>query len=142
MINPLKTASIEQLNKWVEGNMVGYLGIVITETGDDYIKGKMPVNEKTKQPLGILHGGASVVLAESLGSIGSFLLIDSENEFSAGMEVNANHVRSAFDGYVYAKATIVHKGKKTHIWDIRITNESDELICISRLTVAVSEKRK
>jgi len=121
--------------------MVSHLGIEYTEVGDDHICAKMPVDSRTTQPFGLLHGGASVVLAETLGSVGSHLCVDIEKYICVGLEINANHVKSATSGFVYGKATIIHLGRKTHIWDIRITNEASELVCISRLTVAVIEKR-
>jgi 1,4-dihydroxy-2-naphthoyl-CoA hydrolase len=132
---------LEKLNQRMLNTIGETLGIEVTEVGEDYISGKMPVDHRTKQPFGILHGGASVVLAESLGSIGSMLCVDLEVEHCVGLGINANHVRSASSGYVYGKASVVHIGKKTHIWDIRITNEDDELVCISRLTVAVLKKK-
>ncbi len=121
--------------------MTKHLGILYTEVGKDYLCGTMPVDERTKQPLGVLHGGASVVLAESLGSMGANCLINPETHFCVGQEVNANHVRKMTEGIVTGKATVVHAGKSTQVWDIRITNEKDELVCISRLTVAVIAKK-
>jgi 1,4-dihydroxy-2-naphthoyl-CoA hydrolase len=132
--------SIEALNQNSAQCMPGYLGIEITEVGTDYICGKMPVDARTKQPMGLLHGGASVVLAESLGSVGAFLAVDINQYYCVGLEINANHVRSAREGFVYGKATIVHAGKTTQVWDIRITDEENKLVCISRLTVAVVKK--
>lgn len=139
MIDPKITP--EFLNKNYNSNMVSALGIEYTEVGNDYICGKMPVNENTRQPIGILHGGASVVLAETLGSVASNFMVDLTKVYCVGLEINANHVRSIKDGVVYGKANAVHIGKKTHIWDIRITNEAKQLICISRLTVAVLERK-
>lgn len=118
-------------------SMPGHLEIEYTEIGEDYICGKMPVSPKTRQPMGILHGGASVVLAETLGSVGSFLSIDNNQFYAVGLEINSNHVRSVKEGFVYGKAQAVHLGKTTHIWDIRITNEEGKLVNISRLTMAV-----
>lgn len=133
--------NVEHLNKISKGSMIEHLGIEITETGTDYLIGKMPVDHRTKQPYGLLHGGASVVLAETLGSIGSNVLIDQETHYAVGLEINANHIKSAKDGYVFGKASIIHAGNKTHIWEIRITNEQKQLLCISRLTVMVIEKK-
>lgn len=116
------------------------IGIEITELTDNSIKGKMPVDKRTRQPAGILHGGASVVLAESLGSIASNLIIDNTKYYCVGLDVNANHIRPADKGYVYGAATPIHIGKKTHVWSIEIKNEEDKLVCISRLTMAVVEK--
>jgi 1,4-dihydroxy-2-naphthoyl-CoA hydrolase len=138
MINP--DIRIEELNKLGENTLVSHLGIEITEIGKDYLKGKMPVDHRTKQTYGILHGGASVVLAETLGSIGSNLCIDHNKQYCVGLEINANHIRSMREGYVNGIAKLVHSGRKTHIWDIRILNEKEQLVCISRLTMAILEK--
>lgn len=138
MINP--DIKLEDLNKMGNNTMVSHLGIVCTEIGTDYLCGKMPVDNRTKQPYGLLHGGASLALAETLGSIGSGCCIDLSKQVCVGLEINANHVRSAREGFVYGRAQLVHLGKKTHIWDIRITNEKQELLCISRLTMAILDK--
>lgn len=135
------TVSLDFLNSGSFGNMVSHLGIEYTEIGADYLCGKMPVDERTKQPYGLLHGGASVVLAETLGSVGSNLCVDTSRYACVGLEINANHIKSAKSGYVYGKATLLHQGKATHIWDIKITNENHDLVCVSRLTVAVIEKK-
>jgi 1,4-dihydroxy-2-naphthoyl-CoA hydrolase len=140
MINP--TISIDDLNKLGENTIGSHIGIIFTEIGKDYLSGKMPVDQRTKQPYGILHGGASVVLAETLGSMASAMCVDQNKFITVGLEINANHVRSVSDGYVYGKAQLIHLGKKTHIWDIRIVNEKEELTCISRITIAVLEKLK
>jgi 1,4-dihydroxy-2-naphthoyl-CoA hydrolase len=121
-------------------NMVKHLGIEYTEIGADFIKGKMPVDHRTQQPMGLLHGGASVVLAETLGSVGANLCIDTDKYYCVGLEINANHIKSIKTGWVYGKATIIHAGKKTQVWEIKITNEAEQLVCISRLTMAVIEK--
>jgi 1,4-dihydroxy-2-naphthoyl-CoA hydrolase len=139
MINNI---SLDDLNKVDVDTMPRHLGIEYTEIGEDYICGKMPVNGKTRQPMGILHGGASVVLAETLGSVGSFLCLDSSKYYAVGLEINSNHIRSAKEGFVYGKAQVVHLGKTTHVWDIRITNEEGKLINISRLTMAVVSIQK
>lgn len=139
MINT--SVSLEMLNKMSENNMVGLLGIEFTELNPAYICAKMPVDSRTKQPMGLLHGGASVVLAESLGSIASYLSIDPEKQAAVGIEINANHLKSARDGYVYAKCTPLKVGRTMHIWDIKITNEAGDLVCVSRLTTAIIEKR-
>ena len=130
----------EILNSKFNTLMTKNIGIEYTEIGTDYICGKMPVNEMTQKPFGILHGGASVVLAESLGSIGSHMIIDQQKSYCVGQSINANHIRSVKSGYVYGKAICIHAGRKTHIWEIRITNEEDKLVCTSRLTVAVIPK--
>lgn len=134
--------TLDFINSKLNNNMTQHLGIEYTEIGENYISGKMPVNEKTKQPMGLLHGGASVVLAESLGSIASNFCVDNNIEACVGLEVNANHLRSVREGYVYGTATAVHIGRKTHLWDIEITNENKKLVCKSRLTVAVVKKEE
>ncbi|MCU0470896.1 MAG: hotdog fold thioesterase [Arcicella sp.] len=134
--------SLEQLNTMSNNNMVGHIGIEFTEVTPDYICAKMPVDNRTKQPMGLLHGGASVVLAESLGSIASFLSLENpEKQAAVGVEINANHLKSAQDGFVYAKCTPLKIGRSMHIWDIKITNENGDLVCVSRLTTAIIEKR-
>ena len=129
------------LNEKFNVNMIQHLGIVYTEVGTDFICGKMPVDERTKQPLGLLHGGASVVLAETLGSVAAHLCLDPTKQYAVGLEINANHIKSATEGYVYGKASALHIGKKTHVWEIKITNEKNELICISRITIAIIDKK-
>ncbi|WP_460981274.1 hotdog fold thioesterase [Spirosoma fluminis] len=119
-------------------SIVKHLGIEFTEAGEGYLTGRMPVDKRTHQPFGILHGGASVVLAESLGSVASFMLLDDPTKQRAvGLEINANHIRSVKSGWVYGRCTPIHIGRTTHIWDIRITDEDNKLVCISRLTVAI-----
>ena len=117
------------------------LGMEFTEIGEDYIKGTMPVDHRTKQPYGLLHGGASVALAETLGSIGSALVVDISKFNCVGLEINANHLRSVRDGFVTGIAKPIHIGASTHVWEIRITDQRDKLVCISRLTVAVIKKQ-
>jgi 1,4-dihydroxy-2-naphthoyl-CoA hydrolase len=138
MINP--DIRIEDLNKMAENTLLSHLGIVCTEIGKDFIKGKMPVDQRTIQPYGILHGGASVVLAETLGSFASNCCLDMKKQYCVGLEINANHVKSVREGFVFGIAKLVHFGRKTHIWDIRITNDKDQLVCISRLTMAVLDR--
>ncbi len=133
--------SIEQLNRGAQGNMVGALGIVFTEAGDDWIRATMPVNEKTKQPFGLLHGGASVVLAETLGSMAGWLCVDGETEAVVGIDINANHLRAARDGIVTGTVRPLHVGRSTQVWEIRIENPEGKLVCISRLTTAVVPKK-
>lgn len=134
--------SVEELNRRFKTNMLAQLDITFTGIGDDYVAASMPVDERTQQPRGILHGGASVTLAETLGSVGANLCLDQDNQYCVGLEINANHVRSMTTGYVYGRAEIVHLGKKTQIWEIRINNEADKLVCISRITMAVIEKNR
>ncbi|MFD3448826.1 hotdog fold thioesterase [Microbacteriaceae bacterium 4G12] len=117
------------------------LGMKVVELGAERVIATMPVDGRTHQPFGFLHGGASVALAETVASIGTYNLIDQEKEICFGLEINANHLRSKRDGVVTAVATPLHKGKTTMVWDIKITDEEGNLICISRCTVAIKEKR-
>lgn len=139
MINPEVT--INQLNALSKGCMLEHIGIEFTEVGSDYILAKMPVDHRTHQPFGILHGGASLALAESLGSIAAHSSVDTSMYICAGQEINANHIKSVRSGFVYGKAQPIHLGKTSHVWQIKITNEKDELVCISRLTVAIIKKK-
>lgn len=132
----------EQLQGMCQNTLIEQLGIEFTEIGEGYIKGKMPVDHRTQQPLGLLHGGASVALAETLGSTAASLTVDPAKQYCVGLEINANHVKSTRDGFVYGLAKPLHVGKRTQIWEIRITNEADELVCISRITLAVMDKKK
>lgn len=136
-----KENSLEEVNALFAKNMTGYLGIEAIEITDNSIVAVMPVTDKVKQPYGILHGGASVVLAESVGSIASNLVIDGERAMGVGMEVNANHLRSVSSGVVTATCQPLHIGATSHVWDIKITNEQGKLVCVSRLTVAVIKRR-
>ena len=126
----------------IKGTIIEALGIETLELSADKVICTMPVNEKTKQPFGLLHGGASVVLAETVASIGAWASIDQENEVAMGMEINANHLRSVGQGIVTAIGTPLHKGRSSAVWEIKITDEQDRLICISRCTVAIAKKRK
>jgi 1,4-dihydroxy-2-naphthoyl-CoA hydrolase len=128
---------IATLNATGAHNMIGYLGIEVLEIGEDYLTGRMPVDHRTHQSFGILHGGASVVLAETLGSFAANFTVDNATHFCVGLEINANHIRSVKAGYVYGRATPIHLGRSTQVWDIRITTEDGKLVCITRLTVAV-----
>jgi 1,4-dihydroxy-2-naphthoyl-CoA hydrolase len=118
-------------------NIGQLIGLEFVELGPDFIKATMPVDARTHQPFGVLHGGASVVLAESLGSIASFLVVDGSKYMAFGLEVNANHVRPVRTGVVTGTCRPIHLGKTTHVWDIRITTAEEKLVCISRLTVAI-----
>lgn len=133
--------SIEALNKQSENNMVEHLGIVFTAVSENSISAKMPVDHRTKQPLGLLHGGANVVLAETLGSIASSLTLDLEKHFCVGLEINANHLKSVREGFVTGTASPIHLGKSTQVWEIKIVNELEQLCCISRITMAILDKR-
>lgn len=136
-----KFITLESIKDFGKDTMADYLGMQWVEIGDDYLKLSMPVNEKTKQPYGILHGGASCVLAETVGSVASALVIDMDKNICMGLDINANHVRSAKEGIVVGHCTPLHLGKTTHVWDIKIYDETEKLICISRLTVAILPKR-
>jgi len=133
--------SLDDLNKLSLNTMVSYLGIEFTELGNDYITAKMPVDHRTHQPLGLLHGGASVTLAETLGSVAATCCVDRTTQYCVGLEINANHVKSAKSGYVYGTTRPIHIGKRTQVWEIKIVNEASELVCISRITMAVIDKR-
>ncbi|NGM65984.1 hotdog fold thioesterase [Sphingobacterium sp. SGR-19] len=135
-----KDYTLEEINSIFQKFMTGYLNIQATAVHEDMLIASMPITDKVKQPFGILHGGASVVLAESVGSIASNLIIDPQLLVGVGMEVNANHLKSVAEGMLYAYCSPLHIGKKSHVWDIKIKNEKDILICISRLTVAIIEK--
>jgi len=121
--------------------MIEHLGIEVTDIGDDYIQATMPVDHRTHQPYGLLHGGASVALAETLGSVAAHCTVDDQTKYCVGLEINANHVKSVKSGMVTGVARPIHIGQRTHIWEIRITNEKNELVCISRITMAVIDKR-
>lgn len=133
--------TVELLNAQFNKNLSSHIGIEYLEIGSDFLTAKMPVDNRTKQPYGILHGGASVVLAESIGSLASNMLVDQTKQYCVGLEINANHIKSASSGFVFATVTPIHVGKKTHVWDIKIRNEQKELVCISRLTVAVIDRK-
>jgi 1,4-dihydroxy-2-naphthoyl-CoA hydrolase len=133
--------TLPQLNQMNRGNMVGHLGIEFTEIGPDYVCAKMPVDERTRQPMGLLHGGASVALAETLGSIAAYCTIDPARQYCVGLDINANHVRGVSGGFVYGKASPLHVGRTTQVWEIRITDEAGKLVCISRITMAVLDRK-
>src|SRR3982750_3504115 len=135
-----KELTLDQIKPLGKDTMGEYIGIEWTELGDDFIKIRMPVDHRTKQPYGLLHGGASCSLAETAGSIASHLVIDSSKYSCVGLEINANHIRSARQGYVSAIARPLHLGAHTHVWDIKIYDELEKLICICRLTVAILNK--
>lgn len=136
-----KDLTIDMLRRTGKNTMDEHIGIEWTELGDDYLKARMPVDQRTKQPYGLLHGGASCTLAESIGSFASAMVIDPAQFQCVGLEINANHVHSATDGYVTGVAMPLHLGKSTHVWDIRIYNDIEKLVCVSRLTVAIIQKR-
>ena len=132
--------TVEELNGRPKGHIGDLIGIEFTEITNDSISARMPVNEKTHQPYGILHGGASVVLAESLGSVASNMIIDSNKYISVGLEVNANHLRPVKSGFVTGICKPIHIGGKTHVWDIRLYDDRGKMNCVSRLTVAIIPK--
>ena len=121
--------------------MIEHLGIEVTGVGNGTIEARMPVDHRTHQPFGLLHGGASVALAESMGSIAAYCTLVDENKHCVGLEINANHIKSVKSGYVYGVATPINLGSRTQVWEIRITNEAKDLICISRITMAIIDKR-
>lgn len=133
--------SVDALNVFSKDTLVENLGIEITAIGDDFIKAKMPVDQRTVQPHGLLHGGASVVLAETLGSIAAALCVNNEEKMCVGLEINANHVRAARTGYVLGTVHPIHIGGSTHIWQTQIYDEKERLVCISRFTVAVLDRK-
>ena len=136
-----KKNTLEQIEAFQKNTMTDQLGIKITDYGKNYICGKMPVDHRTKQPYGLLHGGASVAFAETLGSIGAGMQIDYNNQSVVGIEINASHLKSIKKGWVYGRAQPLRVGKTIQVWDINITDKDDNLICASRLTLAVIKKR-
>ena len=137
-----KHVTISKVNSYSENTLLSHLDIEFIDIGSDFLIAKMPVNYKTTQPMGILHGGASVALAESIGSVGSNLLIDSKTEYAVGLSINANHIGSAKKKFVTGKGTLIHMGRSTHIWSIEIIDDDKKLISICRLTVMIIKKRK
>ncbi|MGG9971869.1 hotdog fold thioesterase [Ferruginibacter sp. SUN002] len=135
-----KHLRLQDLTPMLEGTMSEHLGMEFIEMGDDFLKMKMPVDNRTKQPYGLLHGGASCTLSETVGSVAAHLVVDSNKFSCVGLEINANHIRSARQGYVTAIATPLHLGTNTHVWDVKISDDAEKLICISRLTIAVLRK--
>ncbi len=136
-----KGYTLEQLNNFSPNTMVEHLGIQFTEISDNFITATMPVDHRTHQPMGLLHGGASVALAETLGSVAATLCVDTKLQYCVGLEINANHIKSIRSGIVTGKASPIHLGKSTQVWEIRITGENDELVCVSRITMAVLNKK-
>ena len=126
-----------QLQPLGDNTMAGHLGIEFTEVGEDFIRGRMPVDHRTRQPYGLLHGGASVALAETLGSVAAAMVVDRKRFNAVGLEINANHLRGVRQGFVTGTARPLHIGKTTQVWEIRIVDEKEKLVCVSRLTVAV-----
>jgi 1,4-dihydroxy-2-naphthoyl-CoA hydrolase len=132
-----KVVSLDTLNKMSENTMAENLGIEFTAIGEDWMAAKMPVDKRTHQPYGLLHGGASVALAETLGSVAAHCSIDSTKQYCVGLEINANHLKGIREGFVYGTARPIHRGRSTQVWEVKITNEKQELVCVSRITIAV-----
>jgi 1,4-dihydroxy-2-naphthoyl-CoA hydrolase len=136
------TPSLTEINALNEGTLGEYMNINFTGIGDDFIKASMPVDNRTKQPFGLLHGGASVALAETLGSVASWCAINRDLFIGVGIEINANHVKAVTSGMVTGICTPIHVSGKNHVWDIKIYNDKDELVCVSRFTCTVVAKNK
>ncbi len=137
----LKRLALEQVNAFNANTLMEHLGILCTEIGDDYLVATMPVHAHTHQPMGLLHGGASVALIESIGSMGSALLLDLNKEYPVGLEVNANHIGSVKSGTVKAIGKIVHAGKRTHLWQVDIFDlATGKMVCTGRLTIMVIQR--
>jgi 1,4-dihydroxy-2-naphthoyl-CoA hydrolase len=134
--------TVEALNAMSRNTMAEQIGIEFTAVGEDYLEARMPVDKRTHQPFGLLHGGASVALAETMGSVAAHCCVDHTTQFCVGLDINANHVRGVKEGFVKGITKPVHIGKKTQVWEIRILNEKEELVCISRITMAVLDKSK
>jgi 1,4-dihydroxy-2-naphthoyl-CoA hydrolase len=139
LFNP--NVTLAALNQMSQNTMVTHLGIEITRMGDDFIEARMPVDHRTHQPLGLLHGGASVALAETLGSIAATCCVDMSKQYCVGLEINANHIKSVRTGFVTGVTKPIHVGKRTQVWEIKISNEQQELVCISRITLAVIDRK-
>lgn len=136
-----ETLSIEQLNKACKNSMVEHVGIVFTELGEDYLTATMPVDNRTLQPFGLMHGGASAVLAETVGSFASNYCVDQKKQFTVGLDINTSHIRMATDGQVTGYARPVHLGASIHVWEVKIYNEQEKLISLNRLTTKVLSRR-
>lgn len=133
--------SLERVNTFGKGTLVEHLGIEVTAIGDDFLTARMPVDQRTVQPHGLLHGGASVALAETLGSIAAALCVNGAEKVCVGLEINANHVRSARSGYVIGTARPLHIGGTTQVWQTQIVDEQERLVCVSRMTLAVLDRK-
>lgn len=136
-----KDLSTDHLRPLGKNTMAEYVGIEWTEVGSNWIKARMPVDHRTRQPYGLLHGGASCVLSETIGSVASAMVVDHSKYYCVGLEINANHIRSAREGFVTGVASPLHLGTSTHVWDIRIYDDAEKLVCVSRLTVAILERK-
>lgn len=133
--------TLQEVNAWGKNTMTDFLDISFTQIGPDFLEATMPVDNRTKQPLGLLHGGANVVLAETLGSVAATLSVDTTKQYCVGLEINANHLKSVRDGFVKGITKPIHIGKKTQVWEIKIYTEAGDLTCISRITMAVIDKK-
>lgn len=129
--------SVEELTALASRNLVSHIGIEFVEIGNDYLKARMPVDHRTKQPFGILHGGASVVLAETVGSCAANMVVDYPTQRFVGQDINANHIRAVSAGHVTAVARPLHLGRASQVWDIKIHDDQEKLVCVSRLTMAL-----
>jgi 1,4-dihydroxy-2-naphthoyl-CoA hydrolase len=136
-----KSLQLEDVATLSPDTIAQHLGMQWVEIGPDYLRMRMPVDGRTKQPYGLLHGGASCVLAETVGSVASHFVVDASKNYCVGLEINANHIRSVRNGWVTGTATPVHIGASTHVWDIKIHDEAGKLVCISRLTVAILKRK-
>ncbi len=134
-----RTPNLEEFLESSKNTAVGHMGIEYLEFGDDFVKGRMPVDERTVQPFGILHGGASVLLAETLGSMAANCCLKDPDTVAVGLDINANHLRPVSKGWVYGTAKALHVGSTTQVWEIRLENEDGKPTCISRLTMAVTK---
>lgn len=137
-----KELSLEKLSQLGKNTMSEHLGIEWAEVGENYLKARMPVDHRTIQPYGLLHGGASCVLAETIGSVASAMVIDHSKFYSVGLEINANHIRGVKEGFVTGVASPLHLGSTTHVWDIKIYDEKERLICVNRLTVVIIPRKE
>ena len=137
-----RETDLDQLNGFVKNTLLEHLSIKVSKISDDFIEATMPVTAKTHQPMGYLHGGATLALAESIGSLASFLIADPKKYHVFGLEINANHIKSKKDGELIARATPIHIGTRTHIWDIKVRDEKGDLISVVRLTNMVVDARK
>jgi 1,4-dihydroxy-2-naphthoyl-CoA hydrolase len=136
-----KDFEVADIQHYSRNTLAEHLGIEFTEKGEDYLVARLPVDARTVQPFRLLHGGASVALAETMGSIASWLTLPADSTQSAvGLEINANHLRAVRSGWVYGRATPIHLGRRTHVWEIRITDESQKPVCVSRLTVMLIDQ--
>lgn len=137
-----KDKMLQLCNDWSKNTLMETLEIEYIDAGEDFLTAKMPVNSRIHQPMGLLHGGASVALAESVGSAASLLFVNPEKSEVRGIEISANHLRAKREGIVYATAKIIHKGRSIHLWEIRITDEQDRLVCLSKLTNMILPRKQ